>query len=280
MPESPAPALLNLKIAFVGGGNMAEALISGLHKAGLPGAQVRVLVPEPARRAHLQSRYGVELSTPSTEALADRELIVLAVKPQIMREVLASLRMPEGAVVVSVAAGLSSQTLRDWIGSPVQLVRVMPNTPSLVGAGMSGLYADASVGAQDRAKAEFIASASGDCVWLEDETQMHALTALSGSGPAYYFLFTEALRNAGIALGLPGDLANRLATATLSGAAAMVGEAEDDLETLRAKVTSKGGATAAAVAAFEANGLRDTVRKAATACRDRSIEMGEDLARD
>lgn len=280
MPQTIAPELLKLKIAFIGGGNMAEALIGGLHAAGLPGEQLRVLVPEPTRRAHLQERYGLELCKPSSEALQDRDVIVLAVKPQIMGEVVSQLQFPNGVVVVSVAAGLSSDTLRGWISNPVQMVRVMPNTPSLVGAGMSGLYADSSVGPADRAKAEFIASASGDCVWLEEEAQMHALTALSGSGPAYYFLFTEALRNAGIELGLPPALANQLAVATLSGAAAMARQSEDDLETLRAKVTSKGGATAAAVGSFEADDLRRLVLNAASACRNRSIEMGKAFAQD
>lgn len=257
---------------------MAEALIGGLRNAGVAGANIRVANPTAAKRERLQQRYGIVGYVHGAEAVGGADVVVLAVKPQIMREVVAELPIAAGTTVVSVAAGLSSQTLRSWIDAPVQMVRVMPNTPSLMGQGMSGLYADESVPAEARAQAEFIAAAAGQAVWLDEEAQMHALTALSGSGPAYFFLFTEALRDAGVQLGLDPALANRLATATLGGAAAMSTAPEaDDVETLRARVTSKRGATAAAVGSFEANELRRIVLEAATACRDRSIELGNEL---
>ena len=270
--------LLDLTISFIGGGNMSEALIGGLRHAGLAGARIRVANPTAAKRERLQQKYGIVGYAHGAEAVVGADVVVLSVKPQIMRSVLAEIPIAAGTTVVSVAAGLSSDTLRSWIAEPVQMVRVMPNTPSLMGQGMSGLYADASVPETARAQAEFIAAAAGQTVWLDEEAQMHALTALSGSGPAYYFLFTEALREAGVKLGLDPALANRLATATLGGAAAMASAADaDDVQTLRARVTSKGGATAAAVASFEANDIRRVVLEAATACRNRSIEMGTEL---
>lgn len=271
------------QIAFVGGGNMAASLIGGLLAAGHPHERIAVAEPLAARAAWLREHFGLRVAGTAAEACAGADLVVLAVKPQQMREALAGLALPAGCVVVSIAAGIRLDSLARWLGREVHLVRTMPNTPALLGAGITGLYAAPSVPAAARALAGTVLGAAGACVWLESEAQIDAVTAVSGSGPAYFFLVTEAMREAGAALGLAPDVAARLALQTFIGAAKM---AEDgagrgiDVATLRANVTSKGGTTEAALCRLESAGLRAIFAEALGAAAQRGRELGELLAKE
>lgn len=267
---------MSSRIAFIGGGNMAASLIGGLLAAGHDAARIRVAEIGAERRAWLQQQFGIEAFGTAAEAIAGAEAIVLAVKPQQMRDALAGLRPAAGTTVVSIAAGLQLASLRRWLGTDLHYVRSMPNTPALLGAGISGLYASPETPASARALAEAILGAAGDCVWLDDESQMDAVTALSGSGPAYYFALTEALRDAGVALGLAPQTAARLARQTFIGAARMA-DGEDDVAELRARVTSKGGTTEAALQRLEAGGLGPLFKDALAAAAQRGAELGATL---
>ncbi|SER10272.1 pyrroline-5-carboxylate reductase [Solimonas aquatica] len=276
--ETPLP--MSERIAFIGGGNMAASLIGGLLKAGHSPAQIAVAEPLAERSAWLQHEFpGVQLGTQATAVVTGARAVVLAVKPQQMREALANLALDAGCVVVSIAAGVTLASLRRSLGGGVHLVRSMPNTPALLGAGISGLYAEPSVPAAARALAERILRAAGDCVWLEQETQIDAVTALSGSGPAYFFLLTEALREAGVQLGLAPEVAARLARQTFVGSALMAA-GETDVQQLRAQVTSKGGTTQAALEHLEQAGLRKLFADALRAAEARSRELGALLSKE
>ncbi|HEY0975298.1 MAG TPA: pyrroline-5-carboxylate reductase [Solimonas sp.] len=266
-------------IAFIGGGNMAASLIGGLLAAGRQPAQIRVAEPVATRAQWLRDTYRIAVFDNAAEAAHGANAVVLAVKPQQMREACAGLKPDTGCVVVSIAAGIRLDSLRAWLGPDVHLVRSMPNTPALLGAGISGLYAPPETPVPARQLAENILSAAGSCVWLQAESQMDAVTALSGSGPAYYFLLTEALQEAGVQLGLAPDVAARLARQTFVGAARMA-EGDADVVTLRANVTSKGGTTEAAVAQLEAGNLRGLFADALAAAARRGNELGELLSKD
>lgn len=263
-------------IAFIGGGNMAASLIGGLRAAGHAPERVRVAEIGAERREWLRQQFGVAVFEQAAPAVSGAEAVVLAVKPQQMRDALQGLHMDAGTVIVSIAAGLRLASLQRWLGDGLHYVRSMPNTPALLGAGISGLYAPPSTPAPARALAETILSAAGDCVWLDDEAQMDAVTALSGSGPAYYFALTEALREAGAALGLAPETAARLARQTFIGAARMAA-GDDDVAELRARVTSRGGTTEAALQRLEAGGLRELFRDALAAAAQRGAELGATL---
>ncbi|MFA5939287.1 MAG: pyrroline-5-carboxylate reductase [Sinimarinibacterium sp.] len=263
-------------IAFLGGGNMAASLIGGLLAAGRPAASLRVAEISEVRRDWLAREFGVAVFAEPAHAVAGADAVVLAVKPQQMHEACASLSLKNGAVVVSIAAGIRLDSLRRWLGDAVHYVRCMPNTPALLRAGITGLYAPPQTPAAARQLAGDILAAAGECVWLDAEAQMDAVTALSGSGPAYYFLLTEALRDAGIKLGLPADTAARLARRTFIGAARMA-EGDTDVAELRARVTSKGGTTEAAVKHLEAANLRGIFADALAAAAQRGAELGDQL---
>ncbi|MEQ1439687.1 pyrroline-5-carboxylate reductase [Fontimonas sp. SYSU GA230001] len=263
-------------IAFVGGGNMAASLIGGLLAAGRPAASLRVAEISDVRRDWLAREFGVAVHADAMQAAADADAVVLAVKPQHMRAVCAGLSLKPGAVVVSIAAGIRLDSLRRWLGDSVHYVRCMPNTPALLRAGITGLYAPPQTPVGARQLAGDILAAAGECVWLDSEAQMDAVTALSGSGPAYYFLLTEVLRDAGVKLGLSEDTAARLARQTFIGAARMA-EGDTDVAELRARVTSKGGTTEAAVSHLEAAGLRGIFTGALTAAARRGAELGDQL---
>ncbi|NGY05363.1 pyrroline-5-carboxylate reductase [Solimonas terrae] len=271
------------KIAFIGGGNMAASLIGGLLQAGHPRARISVAEPSAERAAWLRRSFELQVADSAAPACAGAELVVLAVKPQQMREALAGLRLEAGCVVVSIAAGIQLASLARWLGENVHLVRSMPNTPALLGAGISGLYADATVPVAARDLASYVLGAAGTCVWLESEAQIDAVTAVSGSGPAYFFLVTEAMREAGVKLGLSPDVAGQLALQTFIGAAKM---AEDgiarsiDIAQLRANVMSRGGTTEAAVRHLEIAGLRTIFDAALQAAADRGRELGASLAKE
>jgi len=268
------------KLAFIGGGNMAAALIGGLTKRGLRGDRVMVADPSEGQLRHLVGQYGVGIAVDNASAAAGAEVVVLAVKPQQMRAValgLAPALMAARPLVISVAAGIPHAALARWFGPQIAVVRTMPNRPALNGFGATGLYAPASVGAAHRALAESIMAAVSATVWVEHESQMDTVTALSGSGPAYFFLFMEALEAAAHERGLPHDIAHRLTLETAFGAAQMARQSADSLAVLRDQVTSKGGTTAAALAVLDAAGLRAIVAHAVAAADRRSAELAAEF---
>jgi pyrroline-5-carboxylate reductase len=265
-----------LPVAFIGGGNMARSLIGGLLGSGLAASDIRVAEPVEALRAALAADFGVRVHATAAEAADGARTWVLAVKPQVMATVcdeLSSLAQAQSPLVVSIAAGIPTARLDAWLGGGVAVVRAMPNTPALLGAGATGLYATAAVDAGQREAAETLMRAAGLTAWLDDEAQMDAVTALSGSGPAYVFLLAEAMQAAGEAEGLPTATARALATQTLLGAARMLSESGETAATLRQRVTSPNGTTQAALERFEAGGFRDLVRQAIGAAARRGREM-------
>jgi pyrroline-5-carboxylate reductase len=264
------------RLAFIGGGNMAAALIGGLTKRGL--ARDRIIVADPSveQLNRLTRDFGVTSAPDNPTAVAGAEVVILAVKPQQMRAVAQSLAphlAQSKPLIISVAAGIPHAALMRWFGSHAAVVRTMPNRPALNGFGATGLYAPASVGAANRALAEDIMAAVSDSVWVEHESQMDTVTALSGSGPAYFFLFMEALEAAAHARGLPNDIAHKLTLQTAFGASQMARLSGESLAALRDQVTSKGGTTAAALDVLDAAGLRAIVAHAVAAADRRSAEL-------
>ncbi len=262
-------------IAFIGGGQMAGALIGGLLKAGHPAARLSVAEPDAARAKVLRDTFNISVK-PAAEAVIGAQIVVLAVKPQVMNEAVRGLKLAAGTTVISIAAGVRLASLRAWLGNSVLLVRCMPNTPALLGAGITGLYAETPSPAL-HAQAEIVLRAAGECVWVDREEMLDAVTALSGSGPAYYFWLTEVLRDAGTALGLAPETAAKLARQTLIGAARVAEHSADDVSRLRANVTSKGGTTEAALNHLESNGGRDLFARALAAAQHRAHELGDAL---
>ena len=252
-------------VAFIGGGNMARSLIGGLVARGTAAGAIRVAEPVEVLRTGLASDFGVVTTDDNAQAARGAGLWVLAVKPQVLRavcEALAPIAQAERPMVVSIAAGITVGQLQRWLGGGVAVVRTMPNTPALLGAGVTGLFASPEVPADGRARAQGLLEACGRTVWIDDEAQMDAVTAASGSGPAYIFLLAEAMEAAAIAEGLPADAAAALVRQTVLGAARMLTESGEDPAELRRRVTSPGGTTQAAVETFEAGGLRALVAAA------------------
>jgi pyrroline-5-carboxylate reductase len=269
MTESP--------IAFVGGGNMARSLIGGLAARGMRGASIRVAEPVDALRDALARDFGAAVFADGADAVAGgARTWVLAVKPQVMRavcEALAPQAQATRPLVVSIAAGITAAQLERWLGGGVAVVRCMPNTPALLGAGVTGLFANANVDAAGRNAAQALLASAGETVWIGDEALMDAVTAVSGSGPAYVFLLAEAMQSAALAEGLPPDAARALVLQTVLGAARMLTEGDVDAAELRRRVTSPNGTTQAAVEAFEAGGFRELVARAIRAATVRGREL-------
>jgi pyrroline-5-carboxylate reductase len=264
------------RLAFIGGGNMAAALIAGLTKRGLAAARIVVADPSRAQLDSLVDQFGICAAADNASAVADAEVVILAVKPQQMRAValaLAPQLSQARPLVVSIAAGIPHAALARWLGVQVPVVRTMPNRPAFNGFGATGLYAPSGVGAAYRALAEAIMAAVSATVWVDHESQMDTVTALSGSGPAYFFLFMEALEAAAHERGLPRDIAHKLTLETAFGAAQMARQSSAPLHTLREQVTSKGGTTAAALEVLDAAGLRAIVAHAVAAADRRSAEL-------
>jgi pyrroline-5-carboxylate reductase len=264
------------RLAFIGGGNMAAALIGGLTKRGLQAARVVVADPSQDQLDRLVRDYGVKTAPDNPSAVKGAEVVVLAVKPQQMRAValnLAPYLAETCPLLISVAAGIPHAALARWFGPKIPVVRTLPNRPALNGFGATGLFAPVSVGAASRALAETIMAAVSATVWVEHESQMDTVTALSGSGPAYFFLFMEALEAAAHERGLPNDIAHQLTLETAFGAAQMARQSVESLATLREQVTSKGGTTAAALEVLDAAGLRAIVAHAVAAADRRSAEL-------
>jgi len=265
-------------IAFIGGGNMATSLIGGLITSGHPAAAIRVSEPDTTRAAALAARFGIATVSDNASAIVDARIIVLATKPQQAVAALKGLNPTAGATLLSIAAGVRIATLRALLGRDIAIVRTMPNTPALYGAGITGLFAEAGTRAQVRAHAEYVLGAAGAISWVEREDLIDAVTALSGSGPAYFFLLTEALRDAGVKLGLDEDVASQLALHTFAGSARMAVDSCTDVAALRSQVTSKGGTTAAALAVLENSGFRSMFAEALAAAALRGRQMGDELA--
>ena len=274
-----------MKITFLGGGNMASALIGGMIERGFAAGDIQVVELGDAARAALEGRFGVRAVAGFDAVALGCDVLVLAVKPQQMKAALAPLAgQLAGQLVISIAAGLRLADLGRWLGAPgaphSRLVRCMPNTPALIGAGVTGLYADPSVDAAGRAAAERILAAVGSTVWAETEAQMDAVTAISGSGPAYVFHFIEALEAAGRSLGFDEAGARRLAIDTVLGAARLAARSEDSPAVLRQNVTSRGGTTEAALASLAASGWHDELVAAVKAAEARGRALGEELGKD
>src|SRR5271165_2931352 len=264
------------RLAFIGGGNMAAALIGGLTKRGLPSERVVVFDPSHQQLHRLVRDYGVKAAADNGHAVQGAEVVILAVKPQQMRAVALGLAPHLAAtrpLLISVAAGIPHAALARWFGPHIPAIRHGANRPALNGFGATGLYAPASVGAANRALAEMIMGAVSATVWVEHESQMDTVTALSGSGPAYFFLFMEALEAAAHERGLPTDIAHKLTLETAFGASQMARLSSESLGTLRDQVTSKGGTTAAALDVLDAAGLRANVAHAVAAADRRSAEL-------
>lgn len=264
-----------MMITFIGGGNMATALISGLRKNARTGFEIRVSDPSEEARERLQAAYGVEPFTDSVVAIAGADIIVLAVKPQVMTEVLDQLAGNTGPrqLVLSIAAGTPIAIITTALGNDQAVIRSMPNTPALIGHGISAICPGEHCKPHHIEQAEQILSASGEVVLIEDESLMDVVTAISGSGPAYYFLLTETLAAAGRRLGLPEEVANKLAAHTAFGAGAMVIQSDTSVAELRRQVTSPGGTTQAALEALEAGVFSQVVHSAveAATCKGRAL---------
>jgi len=272
-----------LSIAFIGGGNMAAALISGLAGKFCPMANVHVVeVNETSRRAWAER--GATVSAAPDAALSRCKIWVYAVKPQVMKEVVAATRpWLKDSLAISIAAGIRAADLARWLGTEAdpwpRVVRCMPNTPALIGQGVTGLAALAGVGEQDRAQAEAVLQAVGQTVWVAREDDLDGVTALSGSGPAYVFLFIEALVEGGRAVGLDEEQSRKLALATLAGATSLAAESSEPPSVLRERVTSKGGTTAAALDVLAEAGFRQAVVRAMQAAARRAQEMGDEFGK-
>ncbi|WP_414443973.1 pyrroline-5-carboxylate reductase [Burkholderia sp. 22PA0106] len=268
-----------MKIAFIGGGNMAAALIGGIVKRGTAApADIYVIDPNDSTRQRLRDTSGVQTGEAIDATLAGYDAIVLAVKPQVLSDVAKALAPHAGrALVISIAAGIRATDLSRWLGGNTRIVRTMPNTPALVGMGVTGLAALPGVDAAGRELASAVLGAVGDTVWFDDESKLDAVTAISGSGPAYVFYFIEALQEAARQLGMNDGQGRALAVATFTGAAQLAAQSGEPAAVLRERVTSKGGTTAAALAAFDAQQLKDAIVRGVLAADARAKELGDEL---
>jgi len=276
----------NSKLVFIGGGNMATSLIGGLCNAGINPQQITVIYPQAEQRARLSAEYRINTEASATAAvLADADIVTLAIKPQVLQAVCRELasalaEVEKQPLILSVAAGIRANSIKRWLGGNLAIVRAMPNTPALIQSGATALVADADTNDEQRNLAEEVMRTAGLCVWVDNEATMDAVTAISGSGPAYYFLFMEAMELAGQKLGLDAKTSRLLTLQTALGAARMALESQEDPAELRRKVTSPGGTTEQAILSFEANQLRALMEQATEAAYRRSAELANQLGTD
>ena len=264
-------------IAFIGGGNMASAIIGGLLKRGAPASSIQVVEPFEEQRTKLSEKFGVDVREGPSQHLASAALVVWAVKPQTFKDAAMTARFhTRTALHLSVAAGITSSSIARWLSSE-HVVRAMPNTPALVGKGMTALFARPAVSPAGRAMVDRVIQTTGEHVWLDDEAQLDAVTALSGSGPAYVFYFIEAMIEAGVAMGLTREQAHKLAVGTFVGASALAKASDEPIEILRSRVTSKGGTTYAAITSMEQDNVKTLFMRAMHAARQRAREMGDEF---
>jgi pyrroline-5-carboxylate reductase len=273
----------NTTLAFIGGGNMASSLVGGLIADGWDPASIRVADTSAQQLERLSQRFPVTTTTDNRAAITHADVIVLAVKPQSMQAVAQQLAddiNQQQALVISIAAGIRESTLRTWLGAGTAIVRTMPNTPAMVQSGATALFANPAVNEEQRSIAESILRAVGVAIWVDDEALMDAVTALSGSGPAYFFLFMEALQKAGCELGLPARTAHLLTLQTAFGAAKMALESTEDAATLRRRVTSPGGTTERAISVLQDGGFEALVSEALQSAAARSRELADQFGSD
>jgi pyrroline-5-carboxylate reductase len=269
------------RIAVIGGGQMARALVGGWLARGAPAEQLAIADPVEAQRDWLARRFQkIALHSDNVSAASQSQVWVMAVKPQQLAEVataLAPLAAQQHPLVISIAAGISASDLSRWLGGHASVVRAMPNRPALIGAGVTGLYASADLSPDHRAMTERLLEAVGSAVWVDSESDIDLVTAVSGSGPAYFFLLIELLEAAGIAQGLSAEVARKLAVGTAAGASALAKASGEEPAVLREQVTSKGGTTAAALAVFKEAGLEQIVMRAVQAAAERSREIATEF---
>jgi len=270
-----------MKISFIGGGNMATALIAGLAGKVAPGGDIHVVDPNAEALARLREAYGVSAAPEIGAEVAASDVIVLAVKPQQMRDVALRLQsqLQNRPLVLSIAAGIRGADLSRWLGGYGAIVRTMPNTPALIGQGITGMVAMAGVSEAQRQAADQILQAVGQTVWLETEDLIDPVTAVSGSGPAYVFFFLEAMQQAAVEMGLSAEQGRALALATFTGAAQLAAQSDEPAELLRQRVTSKGGTTHAAITSMEAAGVKEAIVAAMKAAAARGRELGHELGK-
>lgn len=267
-------------IAFIGGGNMAASIIGGLIADGYATDCIHVAEPDADKRQALASRFGIHTETDNNAAIAKAQAVVLATKPQVLKEVCAGMAdaiQQHRPLIISIAAGIRSTDIDRWLGGNTAIVRTMPNTPAMVQSGATGLFANAQVTEKQSGMAESIMRAVGITLWLDDEAQIDAVTALSGSGPAYFFYVMEAMANAGKQLGLEANAARLLAIQTAFGAAKLALESSEDPGTLRERVTSPGGTTERALSVLREGGLEALFIEAMRAANDRAAELADQL---
>jgi pyrroline-5-carboxylate reductase len=277
MSTSSAPARQGDQIAFIGGGNMASAIIGGLIKEGIPASRIEVVEPFAEARARLESQFGLAAEAAPGPMLEEAGLVVWAVKPQTFKEAAQQARpYTQQALHLSVAAGIRSDSIAQWLGTDA-VVRTMPNTPALVGKGMAALFARAGVSPEGREVVERVIATTGEFLWVEQEEQLDAVTALSGSGPAYVFYFIEAMTQAGTDMGLTRAQAHKLAVGTFVGASELARASTEQPEVLRERVTSKGGTTFAAISSMEKDGMKAHFIRAMQAARQRANELGNEF---
>ncbi len=270
-----------MKVTFLGGGNMSTALIGGLMNNGFPVNEMAVIEINPEARANLERSFGIRCFAEANAEALHCDALLLSVKPQQMREACAPLQtLLKQQLIISVAAGLRLTDLQRWLGGYDKLIRAMPNTPALISAGITGLYALPNVSEAERLGAERIMHAVGSTVWVNEESQIDALTAISGSGPAYVFLFIEALQQAATEFGFSPRQVRQLSIETVLGAAKLAAMSEEPAAALRSRVTSKGGTTEAALKVMTELGLKEAVIAGAKAARARGGELGELLGKD
>ena len=273
------PRMKDKSLCFIGCGNMGRSLISGLLADGYRTERICAIDPDPEQRDTARSRFGIEVYADNPEIVHQADVLVLAVKPQQMQATLtalaAAMDISQLPLVISVAAGIRVAAISRWLGRDLPVVRAMPNTPAMIRTGVSGLFANQQVGTEHRQQAEALLRSVGAVVWLEEEQHLDTVTALSGSGPAYFFLLMELLEQAAVVLGLPAEQARLLTMETALGAAKMVMESSHSAATLRQQVTSPGGTTEAAIAVLTRGRIDQLVLHALQAARDRSIELAD-----
>jgi pyrroline-5-carboxylate reductase len=267
-------------ITFIGGGNMASAIMGGLIRQGHPVSALQVVEPWDEQRERLGQQFpGVSVLPTASASLTQPDLVVWAVKPQTFKDAAGQAQPFLGDTLhLSVAAGITSDSIATWLQTQ-RIVRAMPNTPALVGLGMTGLFAREAVTASERTLIETVIRTTGEQVWVEPESQLDAVTALSGSGPAYVFYFLEAMRDAGTQMGLPPAVAQQLAIGTFLGAATLAQRSSEPLQTLRERVTSKGGTTYAALSSLESHGVKAHFKQAMKAAETRAAELGTEFGK-
>jgi len=275
----PTPPVIEQALAFIGGGNMASAIVGGLRRQGMPGHLIEVVEPSAESRERLRAQFDVQVTAQADQSLERASVVVWAVKPQVFAQAAQQAGgYTRGALHLSVAAGIGTDSIARWLGSQ-RIVRAMPNTPALIGLGITGLFARPAVEARHKSAIEAIVATTGQWVWLEQEALLDAVTALSGSGPAYVFFFLEAMVEAGTQMGLSAEQARQLAVATFTGASALAADSAEPLALLRERVTSKGGTTYAALTALETAGVKAQFMAAMESARARAQELGQEFGR-